>query len=90
MGPQRIYALFGFKAHLFSNISDEINNFQIMQLFLLIIGIATCFDEFAALERERRDLMWFNRNGNNIFNHRHMGGSRPSGEGKFLFRKESE
>ena len=66
---------------MFESISDEINNFQIMQLLVLFIGIATCFDEFAPLERERRDLMWFNRNGNNIFNHRHMGGSRPKGEG---------
>ena len=75
-------------AFIFESISDGINNFQIMQLFLLFIGIAACFDEFAALERERRDLMWFNRNGNNIFNHRHMSGSRPRGEGKFLLRKE--
>ena len=66
---------------MFEFISDEINNFQIMQLFVLFIGIATCFDEFDVLKRERRDLMWFNRNGNNIFNHRHMGGSRPKGEG---------
>ena len=66
---------------MFESISDEINNFQIMQLVFVFIGIATCFDEFASLERERRDLMWFNRHGNTIFNHRHMGGERPSGEG---------
>ena len=55
-----------------------------MKLFLLFITATQCFDEFNGLQRERRDLMWFNRHGNTIFNHRQTGGPRHQDRGKFL------
>ena len=62
-------------------------HFQKMQLFLIFIVTTECFDEFGGLKRERRDLSTINRHGNNIFNHRHMGGPRPSSGGKFFKAK---
>ena len=65
-------------------LEDFVTIFQIMKLFLPFIALTACFDESNVLERERRDLMWFNRHGNTIFNHRHTGGSRPQDQGEFL------
>ena len=63
---------------------DLVIIFQIMKLFLPFIAAVACFDELNGLKRERWDLMWFNRDGNTIFNHRHTGGSRPKDQCEFL------
>ena len=60
---------------------------QKMHFFLIFIATTECFDDFDGLKRERRDLSTLNRHGNNIFNHRHMGGPRPSSGSKFFKTK---
>ena len=57
-------------------------------VFILIASSCYCFEEFNQLKRERRDLIGFNRNGNNIFQHRQMGGQRRSNDqGEFCNQK---
>ena len=61
---------------------------QMKLFFILIASTCYCFEEFNQLKRERRDLIGFNRNGNNIFQHRQMGGQRRSNDqGEFCNQK---
>ena len=51
-------------------------------------GVPASTSGLDEVNRERRDLLGFNRHTNNIFNHRHMGGPRSTGYSEFFRIKE--
>ena len=52
-------------------------------------GVPASTSGLDEVNRERRDLLGFNRHTNNIFNHRHMGGPRSTGYSKFIISSET-